>query len=143
MSCGKTKRAVLFLGDFVDISHQEPERMKKFKQTFYPIYLIVIVLVLVIAFNIYEALELFKTWGWFRYFSDLPYMGRDLMVFLCLLMGVELIAENFHLANLRAKNGELEQKVIDLKAKLYDKSQGEEIEPEEEEEPEEEDESDT
>ena len=107
--------------------------MKKFKKIFYPIYLVVIVLVLIIAFNIYEALELFKQWGWFKYFSDLPYMGRDLMVFLCLLMLIELVAENFHIADLKSKNGALEQKITELKAKLYDKSQGETIVPEDEE----------
>jgi hypothetical protein len=112
--------------------------MKKFKRIFYPIYLVVIVLVLIIAFNIYDALELFKQWGWFKYFSDLPYMGRDLMIFLCLLMLVELVAENFHIADLKSKRKELEQKITELKAKLYDKSQGEIIEPEEEEEDEEE-----
>lgn len=105
--------------------------MKKFKQIFYPTYLVVIVLVLIISFNIYDALELFKVWGWFKYFSDLPYMGRDLLIFLCALMLVEIIAENVHIARLKAKNDEQENSIIDLKAKLYDKSQGGQIEPEE------------
>ena len=78
--------------------------MKKFKRIFYPIYLVVIVLVLIVSFNIYEALELFKIWGWFRYFSDLPYMGRDLMIFLCSLMLVEIVAENLHIARLKARS---------------------------------------
>ena len=101
--------------------------MKKFKRIFYPIYLIVIVLVLIVSFNIYESLELFKIWGWFKYFSDLPYMGRDLMIFLCALMLVELVAENIHIARLKARADEKDQKVIDLKAKLYDKAEGEEM----------------
>lgn len=108
--------------------------MRKFKRIFYPIYLVVIVLVLVISFNIYEALELFKVWGWFKYFSDLPYMGRDLMIFLCVLMLVEIVAENFQIADLKSKKTSLEQQVTELKAKLYDKSQGAVIEPEEPEE---------
>ena len=97
--------------------------MKKFKRIFYPIYLVVIVLVLIVSFNIYEALELFKIWGWFRYFSDLPYMGRDLMIFLCSLMLVEIVAENLHIARLKARSDEKDQKIVDLKAKLYDKAE--------------------
>lgn len=107
--------------------------MKKFKRIFYPIYLIVIVLVLIVSFNIYEALELFKIWGWFKYFSDLPYMGRDLMIFLCALMLVELVAENVHIARLKAKTDEKDQKILNLKAKLYDKAEDEESEIEEDE----------
>lgn len=99
--------------------------MKKFKRIFYPIYLIVIILVLIVSFNIYESLELFKIWGWFKYFSDLPYMGRDLLVFLCVLMMVELVAENVHIARLKARADERDQKITDLKAKLYDKAEGE------------------
>lgn len=99
--------------------------MKKFKTFFYPIYLVVIVLVLLISFNIYEALELFKTWGWFKYFSDLPYMGRNLMVFLTILMAIELVAENIHLMKWRGRISGLQKEVTELKAKLYDKSQQE------------------
>lgn len=99
--------------------------MKKFKRIFYPIYLVVIVLVLIISFNIYEALELFKVWGWFKYFSDLPYMGRDLMIFLCVLMIVEIVAENYQIQGQKGKIRSLEDKVMELKAKLYDKSEGE------------------
>ena len=101
--------------------------MKKFKRIFYPIYLVIIALVLIISFNIYEALELFKIWAWFKYFSDLPYMGRDLMIFLCLLMIIELVAENIHIARMKARANENDQNIIDLKAKLYDKSEGQEI----------------
>jgi uncharacterized protein YqgQ len=107
--------------------------MKKFKQIFYPTYLIVVVLVLIIAFNIYDALELFKQWGWFKYFSDLPYMGRDLMVFLCVLMLAEIVAENYHIATLKARRKEQDQLITELKAKLYDKAEDAASKPIEEE----------
>jgi cell division protein FtsL len=108
--------------DFLEIRQQTTWSMKKFKQIFYPIYLVVILLVLIMTFNIYDALELFKVWGWFKYFSDLPYMARNLLVFLCLLMVVELIAENIHLVRSRSRVKELENTIKDLKVKLYDKS---------------------
>ncbi len=112
--------------------------MKRFKTIFYPVYLIVIVLVLLIAFNIYDSLELFKRWGWYRYFSDLPIMGRNLLVFLCLLMTTEIAIENFSLIGSRSKVKKLNREIESLKAKLYDKSQNTTV-PEEETLPEEED----
>ncbi len=108
--------------------------MKKFKTFFYPIYLVVIVLVLLIAFNIYDSLELFKRWGWYKYFSDLPIMGRNLLVFLCFLMFLELVIENLSLLSLRSKKKSQEKEIESLKAKLYDKIQEPLLIPEEQEE---------
>lgn len=94
--------------------------MRKFKSIFYPIYVVVIILVLLMAFNIYEALELFKRWGWYKYFSDLPFMGRNLLVFLCALMITEFIIENMTVFSRRARLKKLENEIIGLKAKLFD-----------------------
>lgn len=116
--------------------------MKKFKTFFYPLYIIVVILVLLVSLNIFESLELFKKWGFFKYFSDLPYMARDLLVFLSLLMVVELISENVHLLSLRGRVSKLEEEVLKLKAKLYDQSNGENPEDEDAEEDAEEEEDD-
>ena len=107
--------------------------MKKFKTFFYPIYILVIIMVLMISFNIYDSLELFKRWGWFKYFSDLPFMIRNLMVFLTFLMAVELVIENISLIKTYSRNKSLEREVTDLKAKLFDKGQEEEEEDDEDE----------
>ena len=117
--------------------------MKKFKRIFYPIYLVVITFVLIISFNIYDSLELFKQWGWFRYFSDLPFMVRDLLVFMCLLMVVELVSENVHLISSKGKIANLEKEIMHLKARLYDQKEHEreEIEEEDDEEDSDEDEN--
>lgn len=110
--------------------------MKKFKQIFYPIYILAVIFVLLVSFNIYDSLELFKKWGWFRYFSDLPYMVRDLMVFLSLLMVVELVLENIQMIRLKGKISEMEDEITRLKARLFDKSEEQKLqeEPEEDEE---------
>jgi len=52
-------------------------------------------------------------------------MGRDLMIFLCSLMLVELVAENLHIARLKARSDEKDQKIVDLEAKLCDEVQEE------------------
>lgn len=67
--------------------------MKKFKLIFYPIYLLTIIAVLLISADIYTSLDLMQQWGWFRYFSDLPLMGRNLLLFLSGMMLVELIIQ--------------------------------------------------
>jgi hypothetical protein len=108
--------------------------MKKFKSIFYPIYLVVVVLVLTISFNIFESLELFKKWGLFKYFSDLPYMARDLLIFLSALMVIELIAENVHLFSIKGKIAKYEEEITNLKARLYDQKGGSEPSQEEEDE---------
>ena len=106
--------------------------MRLFKTIFYPLYILVIIFVLMMAFNIYDTLELFKRWGWFKYFSDLPFMARNMMVFLTLLMAVEIVTENIALLKNSGKTKKLEREVTELKAKLYDKANWEDEEDEEE-----------
>jgi hypothetical protein len=50
-----------------------------------------------------ESLEVLQKMGIYRYFSDLPYLGRNLVLFLCGLMIVELIVENVQLRIVRNK----------------------------------------
>lgn len=97
--------------------------MKIFKFIFYPIYLAVIILVVLTAINLFEALELFKAWGWFNYFSDLPILGRKLLYGLCVLMVFELIIENLHLRKMKKASNKAQEEIHDLKEKLYDKAQ--------------------
>ena len=60
-------------------------------------------------------------------------MIRNLMVFLTFLMSVELVIENISLIKTHSKKRSLENEVIDLKAKLFDKAQEEEDGDEEDE----------
>ena len=75
--------------------------MKKIKLIFYPIYLLTIIAVLLLSADIYTSLDLMQQWGWFRYFSDLPLLGRNLLLFLCGLMVVELAIQYISAAQLR------------------------------------------
>lgn len=75
--------------------------MKKFKLIFYPIYVLTIIAVLLLSADIYTSLDLMQQWGWYRYFSDLPLMGRNLLVFLCVLMLTELVIQYKTAVNLR------------------------------------------
>ena len=75
--------------------------MRKFKMVFYPIYILTIILVVVMSFNISEALHLLQQWGWFKYFSDLPVMGRNLLLFMSSLMAIELLIQRAQIFRLK------------------------------------------
>lgn len=70
-------------------------------------------------------------------------MVRDLLVFMCLLMVVELVSENVHLISSKGKIANLEKEIMHLKARLYDQKEHEreEIEEEDDEEDSDEDEN--
>ncbi|MFY0688111.1 MAG: hypothetical protein JXQ90_13150 [Cyclobacteriaceae bacterium] len=94
--------------------------MKKFKTIFYIIYLVTVAVIVVMSINIYESLEVLKQWGWYKYFTDLPFIGRNLLLVLCTLMIIEMILENIALFRMRSQIGQKEKEITELKAKLYD-----------------------
>jgi hypothetical protein len=98
--------------------------MKKFKLIFYPIYLIVVTIVIYYSVDMLQNMD--------EYLTDLLRNGHlskvpkySLSVFLALasLMVVELIVENVHVFLLKGRAEKAEKEVLELKAKLYDKSQ--------------------
>jgi len=99
--------------------------MKLFKALFYIVYIPSIVIVLLISINLYDALDLFKDWGWFKYFSDLPVLGRKLLYTLCALMTLELIVENIYTNRIARQLKDTKAEVKKLEGQLYDKAQEE------------------
>ena len=99
--------------------------MNIFKSVFNVIYIATILAVLVVSFNIIESLELFKNWGWYKYFSDLPFLGRNLLLFLCFLMSMEFVLERVMLKKQKGEMVDNEAKIKDLENQLYEKSQEE------------------
>ncbi len=75
--------------------------MKKVKFVFYPIYLLSIAFVLAISFDITGTLEYMMKIGVFKYFSDLPFLGRNLLLFLSALMAVEFVINNYEIFKFR------------------------------------------
>lgn len=97
--------------------------MKKFKTFFYPLYILVILVVLYFTIDIILHKEAYMTKLDFSIIKKLPGYTIVLLLFLSTLMTIELVAENLHVLNLRRKLNAKEKEVLDLKAKLYDKSQ--------------------
>ncbi len=99
--------------------------MKTLRIAFYIIYIPTIVLTLIMAINLYDALDLFKMWGWFNYFSDLPVLGRKLIYLLCGLMTLSIVIET--LVHLQARKDIKEAKatIKRLEERLYDRAQQE------------------
>lgn len=79
--------------------------MRKIKLVFYPVYIISILAVLFISFNIVESINWLQQIGWIRYISDLPYLGRNLLLFLSSLMIIEFIIQNIHVSKLKKLKG--------------------------------------
>lgn len=75
--------------------------MRKIKLIFYPIYLLTILLVIAISLNIIESIQYLQKIGMVRYISDLPYLGRNLLLFLAGLMIIEFVIQNIHVSKLR------------------------------------------
>ena len=94
--------------------------MKKLKLYFYLIYLVFVLFSLFLALK-HEDLVLHWSWdpivtwiGLIKFILKLGGFGLILLVF-------EIVIENIHLAMKNRKIHELEQEVLGLKAKLYDK----------------------
>ncbi|WP_421874552.1 hypothetical protein [Marinoscillum sp.] len=109
--------------------------MRKFKLFFYPIYLIAAFLVLYYSVDILTNMESYKERIDMTFaLRKLPVYLMTAFILLSLLMLIELVVENFQLISLKRRVKRAEEEVLKYKAKLYDKSQGEEDDDEGEEE---------
>lgn len=109
--------------------------MRKFKLFFYPIYLIAAFLVLYYSVDILTNMESYKERIDMTFaLRKLPVYLMTAFILLSLLMLIELVVENFQLISLKRRVKRAEEEVLKYKAKLYDKSQGEEDDDEEEDE---------
>lgn len=99
--------------------------MKTFKLIFYPIYILITLIVIWISLDMYHALEIFQSWGWFKYFSELPGLGKNLLLVLSALLVIELTAENLHHKATRRKLKHSQEEIKDLQNRLYEKAQEE------------------
>jgi hypothetical protein len=108
--------------------------MKKFKSIFYPIYLIMTLWM--IYFTLDSMMNIEDTMTWFNEkFSEQsgPFWVLMLYFVMSVLMLIELVAENIHLRELKSEIPDLQDEIVRLKAKLFDKGEGEEDEQEEDE----------
>lgn len=94
--------------------------MKKFKYIFYAVYLITAVLVIFMSIYIYESLDLFKKIGWYKYFSDLPIMVRNLLFYISFLMLIEFVFGGILRLMQKRKIARLNKEIVSLKARLFD-----------------------
>lgn len=101
--------------------------MRKFKLFFYPIYILITLVVLYFSVDIMINIEEYKADITFSDLKKAPVYLLSLFIFLCLFMLTELVIENTHIISLKNKVKQAEQDVLNLKAKLYDKSQA--VEP--------------
>lgn len=108
--------------------------MTKFKRIFYLAYILYFCFGGFIAYY-YEDLVLRWDWDFIDTWAGLLRFVLKLSAFGLVLFLAEIVIENIQIFSLRKKIKSLENDVIDLKGKLYDKSVLEENEVEIEEEP--------
>ncbi|MEP4532351.1 MAG: hypothetical protein ABJ004_04645 [Cyclobacteriaceae bacterium] len=108
--------------------------MRKFKLFFYPLYIIITLVVLYFSVDIMVNIEEYKADITFSDLKKAPVYLLSLFIFLCIFMLTELVVENTHIISLKNKVKQAEQEVLNLKARLYDKSQTVEEMPTEDEE---------
>lgn len=117
--------------------------MRKFKLFFYPVYLIIALLVLYYSIDILANMDVYKEKVDFTMLRKLPQYLLYLLLIVSILMIAEFITENFHLLNMRRKVRQSERNVLELKARLYDRGQPITPDPAEEDEDEDEEKSPT
>jgi hypothetical protein len=95
--------------------------MTKFKRIFYLAYVLYFCFGGFIAYN-YEDLVLRWDWDFINTWAGLLRFVLKLSAFGLILFVTEIVIENIQIFSLRNKIKSLENDVIDLKGKLYDKS---------------------
>ncbi|MEO9965572.1 MAG: hypothetical protein ABJF11_07285 [Reichenbachiella sp.] len=101
--------------------------MKKFKTIFYGLYILYFAFSAFIAFY-YEKIVLHWDWDWISTWTGLIRLVLQMGAVGSILFITEIIVENIHLISKRSKIKALESEIVDLKAKLYDKSNERETE---------------
>jgi hypothetical protein len=97
--------------------------MRKFKLFFYPVYLIIALLVLYYSIDILANMDAYKEKVDFTMLRKLPQYLLYLLLVVSIFMIAEFITENFHLLTLRRKVRQKERDLLELKARLYDRGQ--------------------
>jgi hypothetical protein len=75
--------------------------MKKLKYIFYPVYLLTILMLIVLSVDIQESILFLQKVGLIRYFSDIPMLGRNLLIFLAAMMSIELLLQGWSSGTMR------------------------------------------
>lgn len=95
--------------------------MKKFKLIYYIIYGLFTGLVFYLAANLISVIDTIKDWGWYTYLSELPTIGSRFFYVTGFFLIVAVAIENYFTFAMRGERKKLQQEIISLKAKLYDK----------------------
>lgn len=119
--------------------------MKKFKRIFYPIYILFALGFIYLSID--GLLNMDDTRSWFseKFRADRqPFWIMFFFFLLTVLMLIEIIVENVHIRNIKSGVEDMEDEIVRLKAKLYDKLEdgGEDEDGEDEDDEEDDDEDD-
>ncbi|WP_420317079.1 hypothetical protein [Ekhidna sp.] len=97
--------------------------MKRFKLIFHGIYILIFLVILYFSVDILMNTEQYLSKIKLSSYIKFPKYVMSLFLFVSILMAVEYIMQQMRIHKLKNDIGELEDEVVGLKAKLYDKSQ--------------------
>lgn len=99
--------------------------MKRFKLIFHIVYVVIALVIMYFSVDIMLNTEQYLSKIKLSSYIKFPRYVMGLFLFLSILMMIEYVMQQLRIRNIKGGVEELESEIIDLKAKLYDKSQSE------------------
>ena len=107
--------------------------MQRFKLIFHVVYVLIALVIMYFSVDILLNTEQYLSKIKLSSYIKFPRYIMGLFLFISILMMVEYIMQQLRIRNIKQGIGDLEDQIVELKAKLYDKSQEEPDSIEEEE----------
>lgn len=98
--------------------------MKRFKLIFHGIYILITLALIYFSMDILMNTEAYLSKIKLSSYIKFPKYVMSLFLFISILMAVEYVMQQLRIHKIKQGIDELKNEIVDLKAKLYDKGQG-------------------
>lgn len=98
--------------------------MKRFKLIFHGIYILITLALIYFSMDILMNTEAYLSKIKLSSYIKFPKYVMSLFLFISILMAVEYVMQQLRIHKIKQGIDELKDEIVDLKAKLYDKGQG-------------------
>lgn len=104
--------------------------MKRFKIIFHVLYILITLILIYFSVDILMNTEDYLSKIKLSSYIKFPKYVMSLLLFISILMAVEYVMQQLRINNIKQGIGELQDEIVALKAKLYDKGEGNLLEEE-------------
>lgn len=98
--------------------------MKRFKLIFHGIYILITLALIYFSMDILMNTEAYLSKIKLSSYIKFPKYVMSLFLFISILMAVEYVMQQLRIHQIKQGIDELKEEIVELKAKLYDKGQG-------------------